>query len=680
MEKTKVLDKIISWGLVALIFLLPLFFLPLTPDFYYFNKLILLVIGSAVLLIVSLLGNLGSLGKGRELKFANTNWAVLAFLVVNLVSTFLNPHPAEALYGQTGMILGLTLLYFLLGSLGKRGISIALLGSVVVLSVITFYQAVGLEEITSPLVDQQTTKLISPAGSRLALATFLIITLPLLIRFFKKALRGRKLNPLVRTLYLLGFSLGLPALGLTLYQLVKDPPTLLPLRANWQISVEGFKNFKSLLFGVGPANFISAYTSAKPFYLNQTTLWNILFFHGRSEYLHLLTTTGLVGLLTFGWMSLGNLGRLGELGRLRKQFRISLYLILLLFLFLPGNFLTWLVLYVCLGSLGSERNGSQNSGPSVRDENREPEARYSRFLLLLPIILLISLIYFAGRAWLAEHLTYRSALAAQENKGKETFDLQQQAILLNPYLDSYHLNLASTAFLLANSLSRKANLTDQERQTITFLIQQAINQTRIATTLAPHKASNWQARANLYQNLINLAEGADLWTVNCYLNALRLDPANPILRVNYGGLFYLYQNYEAAIEQFKLAVQVKPDYANGWYNLAAAYREDGKFSQAAYAMQQVLNFLPQDSPDRPKAESELEELKKKIAELPEAQPQPSEPQEVLKLPESPPATPSGVTPIKLPSPPPEPTATPTPSPTLSPSPSPEATPTATVTP
>lgn len=693
MEKVKLIDKIISWGLVALVFLLPLFFLPLTPDFYFFNKLVLLVMGSAVLLIVYLSGNLGNLGS-LGWKMGKQDLAVLAFLAVNLISTFLNPHPIEAMYGQTGMVLGLTLLYFLTKHTSARGtpevksadtsgvnrklIAIALLASVVVLSVIAFYQAVGLEEIASPLAGQPTITLVNPAGSRITLATFLIVSLPLLIRFFKKALRGRKLNPFSRTLYLLGLSLGLPALILSLYQLINEPPLLLPLRANWQITVEGFKNLKSLFLGIGPANFIWAFTRFKPLYLNRTPVWNLIFTHGRSEYLHLLTTTGLAGILAFAWMileSLGNLGRLGGLGKLGKEFRISLYLLLFLFLVLPGNFLTWLMLYVCLGQarINADINADQRGLATTR-------AAPIRFLLLLPILVLVGIIYFAGRAWLAEHYTYRSALAAQENKGLDTYNWQQKAIQLNPYLDAYHLNFANTCFLLANSLSQRENLTDQDQTNIINLIQQAIREANIATSLAPHKSTNWQFRGNLYRNLINFAQGAADWTVACLQQALRLDPANPRLRVDYGGLFYLYQNYEDAIEQFKLSVQAKFDYANGWYNLSAAYRDDGKFSQAVFAMQQVLNFLPADSPDRPQAESELAELQKKVAELLPEVPQPSEPQEALELPESPPATPSGVTPIELPSPPPEPSPTPTVTPTEVPSPSPEASPTATVTP
>jgi len=82
-------------------------------------------------------------------------------------------------------------------------------------------------------------------------------------------------------------------------------------------------------------------------------------------------------------------------------------------------------------------------------------------------------------------------------------------------------------------------------------------------------------------------------------------------------------NYDEAQKIFRVVVDLKPDYANGWYNLAAAYREDKKYQQAYQAMQQTLALVPTDSADWQKAKQELDELAKK---LPSPTPTPTETQ------------------------------------------------------
>ena len=109
------------------------------------------------------------------------------------------------------------------------------------------------------------------------------------------------------------------------------------------------------------------------------------------------------------------------------------------------------------------------------------------------------------------------------------------------------------------------------KREITKLIQQAIREAKVATVLNPTSAAYWENLAQLYRNLINFAEGSDQWAIAAYQQAITNDPINPRLRVNLGGLFYALGNYEAAIRRFENAVNLKPDYTNGYYNLAATW-------------------------------------------------------------------------------------------------------------
>ncbi len=92
------------------------------------------------------------------------------------------------------------------------------------------------------------------------------------------------------------------------------------------------------------------------------------------------------------------------------------------------------------------------------------------------------------------------------------------------------------------------------------------------------------------------------------------DPVNPLLRIDLGGLFYGFGNYEIAIDNFKRSIELKPDFANAYYNLSWGYKQDNNPVQAFLAMQRVLALVPQDSEDFIKAAQELEELRKLLPE------------------------------------------------------------------
>jgi len=194
--------------------------------------------------------------------------------------------------------------------------------------------------------------------------------------------------------------------------------------------------------------------------------------------------------------------------------------------------------------------------------------------------------------------------------------------------------------------------------------------------LNPQNANNWTNLALIYRQLINFAEGAENWALASYQQAIALDPFDPQLRISLGGIYFSLANWDEAVNQFQLAVQIKPDFANGHYNLSAAYREKGDFEKAVNAMESALSLVPADSADYQKASEELEALKKKLGEKAAATAE--QPSETLQPPQP---LPTGIEPpLELPEGV-EPEIIPTPQPTAGPpqeetsEPTPETTPT-----
>ena len=94
--------------------------------------------------------------------------------------------------------------------------------------------------------------------------------------------------------------------------------------------------------------------------------------------------------------------------------------------------------------------------------------------------------------------------------------------------------------MIANNLAQKdpKKITEQDRQTITQAIQASISEGKAVISLNPQRADGWQNLASIYLNIINAAQGADVWTISAYQRAILADPQNPTYRVGLGGVYY----------------------------------------------------------------------------------------------------------------------------------------------
>jgi len=243
-------------------------------------------------------------------------------------------------------------------------------------------------------------------------------------------------------------------------------------------------------------------------------------------------------------------------------------------------------------------------------------------ILTVVLVLAGGLLYVGYRVAAAEYVFGRSLREAAANRGDATYNSQIRAIQLNPYDVRYRLNYARTNLAIANSLATNEELTDQDRSIIQQLVTQSIEQGKNAIAVDQLRSNSWSVLANIYQSLINVAEGSDQWAIAAYQQAIVLDPNNVQLRLAYGQLLYSLNQFEPSQRQFELAVSLKPDFANAYYNLAFTYSQQDKLAQAQAAMSQVLGLVDKDSEDYNNAQERLTEINKLIAERqPATQPQ-----------------------------------------------------------
>lgn len=633
-----------SFILLALVFLVPLFFLPITQEFFVTNKLYLLAFGSALLVAISTIEFLIT----KKLVWVRGMFDSVAILFVfalalsillsspNKVQAVLNPNFGLA------VLLSLTVFYFYLARHFKKTLDVLSISALVVAVIALVFFLNPLKSVNLPSsLGFLKTEGFNTLGGILDLALFLGFFVALQIGKIVSRKNGDESNgsakallPSILTLVVTG-----TALAVSIFMIVKPSAgsqnalIFPPLSVSWYAAVEILKNPISALFGVGVDNFSSIFAGVKDAAYNASPLWQIQSFNAsRSTVLHILAEVGIFGIVAFGLLLLSLIREVMQKAKQHPNTTSYLfgvgYLVAAAVLF-PPSFIIFFLLFVMLAVIAQGRSTDINT-TNVNLSNLLPVYLGTA---IIAFVIVGGASYLLSRTYMAEY-SYKSALnGIAANNIQVLYENQRQAIVLNPYIERFRVNFAQTNLLIANNIAQKAQqsagnategsvanagqqaqaqLSDQDKQTITQAIQASIAEAKAAAALNPAKAVNWENLANIYRNVLFVAQGADNWTISAYQRAIVLDPQNPMYRISLGGVFFSLQNYDEAAKMFEQATALKPDWSNAHYNLAWALSKKGDAQRAVNEMQSVLSLLDpkKDEADFKKAQQDLEELKK----------------------------------------------------------------------
>lgn len=658
----KFIEQAQSLTLMALLFLFPLFFLNTTQEFFITNKFYLLAFGTLILLLAS---------TGKFLARKKINWrktafdgALFLFLIAYASSIlFSSPNKIQALLNSTtgfGVFLFLTILYFISTQIrtkssaktiqprsnrGQPFSHIAVLSfSAILLSLVTivfFFQPFANVALPTSLLFLKNS-LFTPMGSQLSLALFLAFFLVYLLS--KLIFQEEKGNNIATAISLF---LIIVALSLSSYNILKPASiisdnqqltnALPPFSTSWFAAVETLKNPRTAIFGVGVDNFLSIFTLAKTAAYNQSPIWQINFARGRSFILQLWTEAGLLGLISFLLIVVLMIRQLGKKGQNNnKPLQLAAYYLLAVLLLFPPSLPILFLFYFTLASATTSVRGGEDTdferpmnqnefGPGQAWDTKQSTTELDLSNLppvylgtaLLSFVFILALSYLLGRSYAAEYYFKKSLDGLVQNNAKLVYDNQRQAIVLNPYIERFRRNFSQVNLLLANNIAAKEpeQITDQDRLQISQAIQAAISEAKAAVALNPQNGPNWENLATVYRNILNVAQGADVWTISAYQRAIIADPLNPNLRLALGGVYYSLGQYDEAENLFEQAVSLKPDWANFHFNLAWAAYQSQNYQRAASEMQVVLNLVDPETPDYQKSQQDLELFKKLIPEV-----------------------------------------------------------------
>jgi tetratricopeptide (TPR) repeat protein len=362
------------------------------------------------------------------------------------------------------------------------------------------------------------------------------------------------------------------------------------------------------ILGTGPETFAFNYAKYKPETINQTLFWNVRFSNPPAEIYSIASDLGILGLISFlailivfVFKAVKNLVKtIGQDRNILKRFlEIGLFaawasLGVSWFLY-PQNFTLMFVFWLLFALYLAESSVSKEKVYNLRKSPKILLIASSSFVIL--IVVIIGFLYVQGTRFVAE-AKYKKALDLVQVEGKfdEGINKMIKSTIINPYEDRTYRTL-SQLFIL--KMNRDAALPDLDEQQRLNLIQtnaiNAINSATRATQLSPKDVSNWLTRGQIYQQVMGFISGADEWAESSYQEAVELEPLNPFIFTQWGGIYVAREDLEGALEKFNQAITIKPDYAPAHFQSALVFELQGKLEEAINKMEVNRQLLPQDT-------------------------------------------------------------------------------------
>jgi Tfp pilus assembly protein PilF len=370
----------------------------------------------------------------------------------------------------------------------------------------------------------------------------------------------------------------------------------------WIIAVETFK--RSPIWGMGAGNFSEAFSEFRPNSYNLTQYWMNGFKTSSMGVLQLWTELGGVGLLIGGGIVSGMLA-------LKKNYSFVRVAIMgLMVAFLPFNVVAVVLWgWLAMGLMESKKN-------KLAFKVGENGFNIAPWVMAVVVVAAMTFSgYWLYRILMGDILMRQSLVAAAKNDGGTTYNLQIKAIGMNPTAAEYRKVYSQTNLALALSLLTNKEITDDDKQKASVLIQQSVREAKSAIALEERNPTYWLNLASIYRQIVGIVDGAPDWSFQAYQQAVALEPSNPMSKLEMGGLLYAANRWEEADRVFEQAVVTKNDFANGWYNWAYTAKKLNKLQEAVTRLNQALMLVPVSSGDYEKASKELATWKKELDDL-----------------------------------------------------------------
>ncbi len=592
--KARFYNNISKWALYVGIFLMPLFFLPLTQNVLEANKYLLLIGVASVGLVSWLLGVVSS---GYLSWRSNPlDKGLLVLLATFILAAVFSIDSFKSIFGSGGnlsnaltSIISLTILFFLVVNNsddgGKTFRSLVGFSMVVALAYgllqifgvyvlkLSFATSKGFNTVGSvntlgilaavglPLFSKARINLkwldklhLEKIGVVLALVTLVVLNWWVLwtvaiagmvaMIVFESLSGGRfKMNKLILPMTVVVLGVFMMVVNLDLSALKRNLPVEVSpsFSLSKDVAVSVLK--EKLIFGYGLENFSVAFDRYGAGRLANTTISDTRFFDATSEAFTLVIHGGLV-------MAIGLLVLLVSVVLLLMRFQkfavtsqdrealkenigtlASFGALLAAFFFYPFNLTLMFLMYVFMGLAVLVVFGNEKKEFNI--EEKTSLSLGSSLGFIGGLILVLVGAYFGITIYISK-VNYAQAVLTSDNS--KAASLLVDAINWNNKDDSYYRTASQTALkLLAQEVGKPASVERDAR--IQNYVSTSISLAKQATEVGSMEALNWANLGFIYQNLLNLVDGVDKLSEEAYLKAAQLRPGDPLFSYRIGMLY-----------------------------------------------------------------------------------------------------------------------------------------------
>jgi len=384
-----------------------------------------------------------------------------------------------------------------------------------------------------------------------------------------------------------------------------------------------------MALGSGPGTFAFDYAKYRPADVNATAFWDTRLDRAKSDLLTRLATTGMVGALLWLSMMVSVLGlalaRLLRDDRDADGWKMTYALFAGFATLLLGHLLygSSMALSFLLWGFAGLLAAQSSRGATETDFSKSPRLGlgFSFLFVVATVGVLATLFVTAGRL-AAENAFVRAVRLDQKRAPVEQIIAQLgTAVRYNQLSDIYYRNLSSAFLTQARrtiALGKGAELTAEQKASVTNSVSMAVNAAKAATDSEPNNVDNWVVRGSIYRDVMTFVANAEDFAAATFQQAVALEPGNPSHHTNLGRVYLAVaeraaqmkaaenaelaataaksetDNLALAEQSLLKAIQLKPDYAPAHYYLAATYERQGRLADAASRLAALRGVSPSD--------------------------------------------------------------------------------------
>lgn len=358
----------------------------------------------------------------------------------------------------------------------------------------------------------------------------------------------------------------------------------------WQGGIKLWRlNTKNILIGTGVETFAFNYYKTRPQKHNLTSEWDFIYNKAHNEYINILATTGLFGLIAylilftgiiislivnFSFLSIG--ATAGIVG----------FLIAIFFGFSTTSTFPLAILVPAINR--------QISKSTYLSFKKKKPSQISYLFITIVFLFGFYLSLFLFKWWLAD-ISFAKANKLSLNGGYQKAILSyQKAIKLNSHQPAYFIKLANalTIQLVSYLSSNPDKVNDPQSQEVINYINDLIN---YANQTSPTNLEFQKKTAKIYVLLSTVIPDYYQKAIKVIQAVKQQAPTDPSLAYNLGLVYQLKNQTNKAEKEFQTAINLKPNYDPAYIKLLELYAKNK--DQVNY--QKYIQIWQKNNPQSP---------------------------------------------------------------------------------